>query len=233
MHKLWRSRWAAIGAALALSSVACVGESGDSQLGPVERADVWISETFSESAIEATCRHSMWQETVDESWFPEIGFSLRDYTTAWLKRCDSFSYGANEPDEPEAEEVAAAEVEADSTESLKSETPTTVPTGCQTVVDGGVAEVKGSLVYRDESGNRSGVPGVRMKAMLDGQVMAETSSCSDGRWSIVVPPGDYEIFLDEESLPREVALRSPDMNPCLVSLNVGETKSALFPLEQN
>lgn len=92
-------------------------------------------------------------------------------------------------------------------------------------------EVKGSLVQKNEEGERVGVPSVTFRAFDEsGAEVASTTTGEDGAWSMVVPEGTYDILLDVETLPDGVALRNPDKNPAQVTLIDGSSKSTLFPL---
>lgn len=53
----------------------------------------------------------------------------------------------------------------------------------------------------------------------------------DGRWSTpVTAAGDYEVLLDEATLPDGETLRDPAANPRTVSVRLGSSVGALFPL---
>src|SRR4051812_48137415 len=53
----------------------------------------------------------------------------------------------------------------------------------------------------------------------------------DGRWSAAVTAaGDYTVTLDVATLPAGETLRQPDKNPRTVSVVLGSTAAALFPL---
>jgi len=95
----------------------------------------------------------------------------------------------------------------------------------------GGGEVSGSLVQRNEEGDRVGVAGVTFRAFDEsGAEVSSTTTAEDGSWSMIVPEGTYDILLDEETLPEGVSLRNPDKNPASVTLIDGSSKSALFPL---
>lgn len=54
---------------------------------------------------------------------------------------------------------------------------------------------------------------------------------SDGRWATpVTAAGQYTITLDATTLPAGEALRDPGNNPRTVSVDLGSSKGALFPL---
>lgn len=56
-------------------------------------------------------------------------------------------------------------------------------------------------------------------------------TADDGRWSVsITEPGDYLVAVDEGTLPEGETLRDPANNPRAVSINLGSSSSALFPL---
>src|SRR4051794_9237633 len=60
---------------------------------------------------------------------------------------------------------------------------------------------------------------------------AQAVTGSDGRWSAAVTAaGDYTVTLDVATLPSGETLRQPDKNPRTVSVVLGSTAAALFPL---
>jgi len=92
-------------------------------------------------------------------------------------------------------------------------------------------EVKGSLIQKNEEGERVGVPGVTFRAFDEsGTEVASTTTAEDGSWSIIVSEGTYDVLLDVETLPEGVSLRNPDKNPAQVTIIDGSSKSTLFPL---
>ncbi|MCU1432763.1 MAG: inner-rane translocator [Actinotalea sp.] len=53
----------------------------------------------------------------------------------------------------------------------------------------------------------------------------------DGRWAVSIPEaGQYTITLDEETLPEGETLRDPTQNPRTVTVELGASGAALFPL---
>ena len=57
------------------------------------------------------------------------------------------------------------------------------------------------------------------------------TSDATGRWSVAVTePGDYEVTLDVATVPPGEALRDPSKNPRTVSVGLGASAAALFPL---
>jgi neutral amino acid transport system permease protein len=65
----------------------------------------------------------------------------------------------------------------------------------------------------------------------DGQEVGSAESDADGAWQIGVEAGgQYEILLDEETLPEGVDLRDADRNPLEVNLQSGRVRPAIFAL---
>ncbi|MDB0005703.1 branched-chain amino acid ABC transporter permease [Ilumatobacteraceae bacterium] len=103
--------------------------------------------------------------------------------------------------------------------------------GTATAQDDGSAEVKGALIGKDDDGERLPIAGVTFVASdASGVEVGRAVTAEDGAWSIVVPPGTYEILLDESTLPAGQTLRNPEKNPAEVRLIGGDSKSTLFPL---
>ena len=105
-----------------------------------------------------------------------------------------------------------------------------LPSGPTHAQEGG-AEVKGSLTYKDASGEKIAVEGVVFTANDESGSQAGTAtSGTDGSWLIQLPPGTYSVELDVSTLPDGVVLKNPDKNPAEVRLVEGNSKSSLFPL---
>ena len=105
-----------------------------------------------------------------------------------------------------------------------------LPFGVSHAQDDGT-EVKGSLSYKDESGQKTGAEGVVMTATdAAGVEVGSSSSDVDGSWRIPLQPGTYQITLDPSTLPDGVELKNPDKNPAEVRIVEGNSKSTLFPL---
>jgi neutral amino acid transport system permease protein len=65
----------------------------------------------------------------------------------------------------------------------------------------------------------------------DGQEVGSAETDADGAWEVPVEAGgQYEILLDEETLPEGVDLRDADRNPLEVSLQSGRVRPAIFAL---
>jgi len=76
------------------------------------------------------------------------------------------------------------------------------------------------------------VAGVVFRVSLDGEEIGEASTDDDGEWRVEVPaPGTYQVAIDPDTLPDDVALRDPD-RPVLDNVIVrgGQSKVVLFPL---
>jgi neutral amino acid transport system permease protein len=81
-------------------------------------------------------------------------------------------------------------------------------------------------------GDGEPVEGVTITVLdADGQEVDSAVTDAEGRWEIGVPSGgDYQILLDEATLPEGVDLRDPDRNPLEVSLQSGRMRPAIFAL---
>jgi branched-subunit amino acid ABC-type transport system permease component len=78
----------------------------------------------------------------------------------------------------------------------------------------------------------AGAPAVGVTLTVDGPAGTQTvTSGPDGRWSAAVTEdGDYTVTLDEETLPAGETLRDPANNPRTVTVELGSSGAALFPL---
>ncbi|WP_146906058.1 branched-chain amino acid ABC transporter permease [Cellulomonas aerilata] len=78
----------------------------------------------------------------------------------------------------------------------------------------------------------AGAPAVGVTLTVEGPAGASTvTSGPDGRWSAAVTEaGDYTVTLQEESLPAGETLRDPANNPRTVTVELGSSGAALFPL---
>ncbi len=77
----------------------------------------------------------------------------------------------------------------------------------------------------------AGDPAVGVVLVVEGEgeeVSATTGD--DGRWSASVAAGTYAVTLDESTLPAGETLRDPANNPREVTVELGATRPALFPL---
>ncbi len=78
----------------------------------------------------------------------------------------------------------------------------------------------------------SGSPaaGVGVTAEGNGEKLS-TVTGADGTWSIsVAEAGDFAVSVDTATLPSGESLRNPESNPRTVTVELGSTKAALFPL---
>ncbi len=92
--------------------------------------------------------------------------------------------------------------------------------------------VRGTLRTRDTDGNDVFVEGVVVVVSdSEGNLVGEGVSDSDGNYSISVPgAGEYQVLLDESTLPDDLPLRNPENNPLTVPVREGEVRPTLFPL---
>jgi neutral amino acid transport system permease protein len=81
-------------------------------------------------------------------------------------------------------------------------------------------------------GDGEPVPGVTITVLdADGQEVGSAESDDEGRWEVAVDAGgDYQILLDEGTLPEGVDLRDPERNPLEVTLQSGRVRPAIFAL---
>lgn len=91
---------------------------------------------------------------------------------------------------------------------------------------GSVGCINGTL--RTEDGD----PASGVELTADGPESGLTAtSGEDGRWSIAVSePGSYDVTLDTDTLPEGETLRDPDNNPRTVTVELGGSTAALFPM---
>ncbi len=88
-------------------------------------------------------------------------------------------------------------------------------------------EINGRLQIRTADGER--VPAEGVIITVDG--VGEAISDADGVWSVSVPePGIYTVFVDEETLPDGVSLRTVGRSSLEVEVEAGKPKTALFSL---
>lgn len=87
--------------------------------------------------------------------------------------------------------------------------------------------IRGRLV--DPAG--APVAGVLLSVTQGGNEVGTATSAADGRWEIPVPgPGEYEVELDEETLPEGTGLREGTEPTREVTIDPGAVRSVLFPL---
>jgi branched-chain amino acid transport system permease protein len=78
----------------------------------------------------------------------------------------------------------------------------------------------------------AGEPAVGVALEVDGPGgTVEAQTGPDGRWSAAITEsGQYTVTLDVETLPAGESLRDPAANPRTVTVSLGATAGALFPL---
>ncbi|WP_308015262.1 branched-chain amino acid ABC transporter permease [Cellulomonas chengniuliangii] len=77
-----------------------------------------------------------------------------------------------------------------------------------------------------------GEPAAGIALTITGQGLTlEAATGADGRWSVpVTTAGDYEVAVDDTTLPAGESLRDPAANPRTVTVRLGSSVGALFPL---
>ncbi|WP_052425930.1 branched-chain amino acid ABC transporter permease [Cellulomonas carbonis] len=79
----------------------------------------------------------------------------------------------------------------------------------------------------------AGEPAVGVELDVAGPEQVAAVTGDDGRWSArLTAAGDYVVTLDESTLPAGETLRDPAANPRTVSVVLGSSAGALFPLGQ-
>ncbi len=99
--------------------------------------------------------------------------------------------------------------------------------------EGGGEQITGTLLSRDETGERVGVEGVSLIVYdADGTEIGTATSDADGNWAVDLPgPGIYSVLLVVDSLPDGVELRNPERNPLPeIAVQPGTSKAALFAM---
>ncbi|MCC2308235.1 branched-chain amino acid ABC transporter permease [Cellulomonas chengniuliangii] len=78
----------------------------------------------------------------------------------------------------------------------------------------------------------AGEPAAGIALTITGQGLTlEAATGADGRWSVpVTTAGDYEVAVDDTTLPAGETLRDPAANPRTVTVRLGSSVGALFPL---
>ncbi|GAB7037764.1 hypothetical protein JCM9533A_16140 [Catenuloplanes niger JCM 9533] len=72
--------------------------------------------------------------------------------------------------------------------------------------------------------------GVRINVTQDGQPAGSAVSGADGKWTLSVPPGSYEVVLDESSLPEGVGLQGTLGPNRTLEVYEGQMRNVLYPL---
>lgn len=93
--------------------------------------------------------------------------------------------------------------------------------------------IRGTLESIDDTG-RQPVEDVTITVGLDGATVGETVSAADGSWEVAVPgPGSYQVTLDVDTLPDDVAPTDPSrMSLDAVEVRAGQAKTVRFNLGQ-
>ncbi len=90
--------------------------------------------------------------------------------------------------------------------------------------------VQGTLTS-DIDGARTPAAGVVITVTLDGEVVGESTSGEDGKWSVALPgAGTYEVAIDEATLPDGAALREGEEATRTVEVQAGRRQGVIFKL---
>lgn len=77
----------------------------------------------------------------------------------------------------------------------------------------------------------AGEPAVDVELDIVGPENLQAVTGPDGRWLVpITTPGDYTVTLDTATLPEGETLRDPTANPRNVTVQLGSSAGALFPL---
>lgn len=77
----------------------------------------------------------------------------------------------------------------------------------------------------------AGDPAVGVEISITGPEEVAAVTGADGRWSVeVTTAGEYAVAVDEATLPAGETLRDPASNPRTVTVTLGSSGGALFPL---
>ncbi|WP_310376493.1 branched-chain amino acid ABC transporter permease [Catenuloplanes atrovinosus] len=74
------------------------------------------------------------------------------------------------------------------------------------------------------------VAGVRINVTQNGQPAGSAVSGADGKWTLSVSPGTYEVVLDESSLPAGVGLQGTLGPTRSLEVYEGQMRNVLYPL---
>lgn len=74
------------------------------------------------------------------------------------------------------------------------------------------------------------VAGVKITVSQNGQQTGSVESGADGKWSLPVTPGTYEVVLDESTLPENVGLQGAAGATRNLEVYAGNARTVLFPL---
>lgn len=111
----------------------------------------------------------------------------------------------------------------------EASTATTATTG--TAGTGAGEDEAGQTVAGTLRGDDGPVPGVVITVRSADEEVAEAITNEEGRWEVAIPrPGNYDIELDEASLPEGVELGEGVQNPLSVRVLSGQSRPVLFRL---
>jgi len=99
--------------------------------------------------------------------------------------------------------------------------------------EGATETVGGTIVARDDTGERVGIEGVTLQVIdADGNVVGEGITDADGVWLVELPSsGVYSVELLVDTLPDGTSLRDPDRNILTgVEVQPGTNKNTLFAM---
>ena len=69
---------------------------------------------------------------------------------------------------------------------------------------------------------------------VGGDEIDTVTTDEEGRWEVEVPePGSYEVAIDVDTLPDDVALRNEDRDVLTVTVNLGQSKTVTFALGED
>lgn len=91
------------------------------------------------------------------------------------------------------------------------------------------AVLRGTLTDQEDEP----VPGVEVVAVDadEGEEVGTATTDEDGSWRVDLPsPGQYEVILQEDTLPEDLALTDPDRAELEVNARSGQQRTLIFPL---
>jgi hypothetical protein len=180
-----------------------------------------ISRTEILDGIAASCQRA-------QQSFPDLDEVVQIYAFGELVRPDGgwWLVQPNSFEDPETlEPLASYNVERGQYDCPQGAIPDRTTTS--SVAEG--SAISGTLYYED-SDERVPVEGAVVSVIsIDGSHEGTTESDDDGSFELSLPgPGDYEVILDEESLPENVYVRNSAQ--ITVTLQDGQNLTVLFAL---